>query len=57
LNIMVSGKMNIGDHVIIKNYSGLVTDISINATTLKAYDGRDIIIPNGFIDVIEVHVK
>lgn len=57
LNIMVSGKMNIGDHVIIKNYTGLVTDISINATTLKAYDGRDIIIPNGFIDVIEVHVK
>jgi small-conductance mechanosensitive channel len=57
LNIMVSGKMNIGDHVIIKNYAGLVTDISINATTLKAYDGRDIIIPNGFIDVIEVHVK
>lgn len=57
LNIMVSGKMNIGDHVIIKNYSGLVTDISINVTTLKAYDGRDIIIPNGFIDVIEVHVK
>jgi small-conductance mechanosensitive channel len=57
LNIMISGKMNIGDHVVIKNFSGVVTDISINSTSLKSYDGRDIIIPNGFIDVIEIHVK
>ncbi len=54
LNIMISGNMSIGDHVTIKEYKGVVTDISVNTTTLTSYDGKTIVIPNGYIDVIEI---
>lgn len=45
--ILLTEPFKIDDQIIFKNYEGTVEQIQTRATTLKTYDGRRIVIPNG----------
>ena len=46
LVIILTHTYRVGDTITVQGCSGVVTDISLATTTLKAEDGEDIIIPN-----------
>lgn len=54
LSIILTRLYKVGDTLEVLNCAGVVTDISLAATRLKAEDGEDIIIPNKQI-VGEIH--
>ena len=54
LSIILTRMFKVGDTIEVLNCAGVVTDISLATTRLKAEDGEDIIIPNKQI-VGEVH--
>lgn len=45
--ILLTEPFKINDQIIFKNYEGTVEDIQTRATTIRTYDGRRIVIPNG----------
>ncbi len=45
--ILVTRPFRVGDQIVFKEYEGTVEDIQTRATSLKTYDGRRVIIPNG----------
>ena len=45
--ILVTRPFRVGDQIRFKDYEGTVEDIQTRATSLKTYDGRRVIIPNG----------
>lgn len=44
--LLLSEPFRIGDQIISGNYEGTVEDIKVRATTIKTYDGRQVVIPN-----------
>lgn len=44
--LLISEPFRIGDQIISGNYEGTVEDIKIRATTIKTYDGTQVVIPN-----------
>lgn len=44
--LLLSEPFRIGDQIISGDYEGTVEDIKIRATTIKTYDGRQVVIPN-----------
>lgn len=44
--LLLSEPFRIGDQIVSGNYEGTVEDIKIRATTIKTYDGRQVVIPN-----------
>lgn len=54
LSIILTRMFKVGDTIEVLNCAGVVSDISLAATRLKAEDGEDIIIPNKQI-VGEIH--
>lgn len=54
LSIILTRMFKVGDTIEVLNCAGVVTDISLATTRLKAEDGEDIIIPNKQI-VGEIH--
>lgn len=47
----------IGDEIIVNSYEGIVERVETRATTIKTYDGQDVIIPNSDIYTNAVKVK
>jgi small-conductance mechanosensitive channel len=45
--ILVTRPFRVGDQIRFKDYEGTVEDIQTRATSLRTYDGRRVIIPNG----------
>ncbi len=46
LLLLISEPFRIGDQIIVDDFEGTVTNIEIRATTIKTYDGRQVVIPN-----------
>ena len=44
--LLLSEPFRIGDQIVSGQYEGTVEDIKIRATTIKTYDGRQVVIPN-----------
>ena len=44
--LLLSEPFRIGDQIVSSEYEGTVEDIKIRATTIKTYDGRQVVIPN-----------
>lgn len=44
--LLLSEPFRIGDQIVSGDYEGTVEDIKIRATTIKTYDGRQVVIPN-----------
>ena len=44
--LVISEPFRIGDQIVSGEYEGTVEDIKIRATTIKTYDGRQVVIPN-----------
>lgn len=44
--LLVQQPFDIGDAIEVAGYQGTVTDVDIRATTLKAWDGQQVIVPN-----------
>lgn len=44
--LLLSEPFRIGDQIISGNFEGTVEDIKIRATTIRTYDGRQVVIPN-----------
>jgi small conductance mechanosensitive channel len=44
--IVIQQPFEIGEAIEVSGYSGTVTDVDIRATTIKAWDGQKVIIPN-----------
>ncbi|MCH1783411.1 MULTISPECIES: mechanosensitive ion channel family protein [Psychrobacter] len=44
--LLISEPFRIGDQIVSGEYEGTVEDIKIRATTIKTYDGRQVVIPN-----------
>jgi small-conductance mechanosensitive channel len=45
--LLLTEPFKIGDQIVFNNFEGTVEDIQTRATTIKTYDGRRIVIPNG----------
>ncbi len=45
--ILLTEPFRIGDQIVVKGFEGTVEDIQTRATTMKTYDGRRVVIPNG----------
>lgn len=45
--ILLNQPFRIGDQIIVGSHEGTVEDVETRATTLKTYDGRRVVIPNG----------
>ncbi|MDX1933893.1 MAG: mechanosensitive ion channel family protein [Capsulimonadales bacterium] len=45
--ILLTEPFRIGDQIVANGFEGTVEDIHTRATTLKTYDGRRVVIPNG----------
>lgn len=45
--ILLNEPFRIGDQIIVGSHEGTVEDVETRATTLKTYDGRRVVIPNG----------
>ncbi len=50
--VLVENQYNVGDVVRLAGTSGLVEKVTLRATTLRDYEGRVHIVPNGVIDVV-----
>ena len=44
--LLLSEPFRIGDQIVSGDYEGTVEDIKVRATTIKTYDGRQVVIPN-----------
>ncbi len=44
--ILLQQPFDIGDAIQVSGYEGTVTDVDIRATTIKAWDGQQVIVPN-----------
>lgn len=44
--LLLSEPFRIGDQIVSGSYEGTVEDIKIRATTIRTYDGRQVVIPN-----------
>lgn len=44
--LLLSEPFRIGDQIISGDYEGTVEDIKVRATTIRTYDGRQVVIPN-----------
>lgn len=44
--LLIQQPFDIGDAIEVSDYAGTVTDIDIRATTMKAWDGQQVILPN-----------
>ncbi|WP_440454396.1 mechanosensitive ion channel family protein [Psychrobacter sp. ASPA161_9] len=44
--LLISEPFRIGDQIVSGDFEGTVEDIKIRATTIKTYDGRQVVIPN-----------
>ncbi len=44
--ILSRGRFVVGDQIGVKDVRGTVTDISLNSTTVRTFDGRQVLIPN-----------
>ena len=44
--LLISEPFRVGDQIVSGEYEGTVEDIKIRATTIKTYDGRQVVIPN-----------
>lgn len=44
--LLIQQPFGIGDDIEVSGYSGEVTDVDIRATTIKGWDGQEIIVPN-----------
>jgi small conductance mechanosensitive channel len=44
--LLVQQPLEIGDAIEVAGYQGTVTDIDIRATTIRAWDGQEVVIPN-----------
>jgi small-conductance mechanosensitive channel len=44
--LLLSEPFRIGDQIVSGDYEGTVEDIKIRATTIKTFDGRQVVIPN-----------
>lgn len=44
--LLLSEPFRIGDQIVSGEYEGTVEDIKIRATTIRTYDGRQVVIPN-----------
>lgn len=44
--LLVSEPFRIGDQIVSAEYEGTVEDIKVRATTIRTYDGRQVVIPN-----------
>lgn len=44
--LLLSEPFKIGDQIISGDYEGTVEDIKVRATTIRTYDGRQVVIPN-----------
>jgi len=44
--LLVQQPFDIGDAIEVAGYQGTVTDVDIRATTIKAWDGQQVIVPN-----------
>ena len=47
--LLISEPFRIGDQIVSGDYEGTVEDIKIRATTIKTYDGRQVVIPNSVL--------
>lgn len=45
--ILLTEPFRIGDQIVVKGFEGTVEEIQTRATTMKTYDGRRVVIPNG----------
>jgi small-conductance mechanosensitive channel len=45
--ILLTEPFRIGDQIVVKGFEGTMDDIQTRATTIKTYDGRRVVIPNG----------
>lgn len=45
--ILLTEPFQIGDQIVVKGFEGTVEEIQTRATTMKTYDGRRVVIPNG----------
>jgi small-conductance mechanosensitive channel len=55
--ILVTRPFRVGDQIRFKDYEGTVEDIQTRATSVKTYDGRRVIIPNGELYTSSVTVN
>ncbi len=55
--ILLTEPFKIGDQVAISDYEGTVEDIQIRATSLRTYDNRRVLIPNGEVFTNSVTVN
>ncbi len=55
--ILLTEPFRIGDQIVFGSYEGTVEDIQIRATSLRTYDNRRVVIPNGdlFTDSVTVN--
>ncbi len=44
--ILSRGRFVVGDQIGVKDVRGTVTDITLNSTTIRSFDGRQVLIPN-----------
>ena len=44
--LLIQQPFGIGDDIEVSGYSGKVTDVDIRATTIKGWDGQEIVVPN-----------
>ncbi|MGB3185294.1 MAG: mechanosensitive ion channel family protein [Ornithinimicrobium sp.] len=47
--ILSKGRFVVGDQIGVREVRGTVTDISLNSTTVRTFDGRQVLIPNQVI--------
>jgi small-conductance mechanosensitive channel len=47
----------VGDHVRIRDFEGIVDEITIRSTQLKTYDGERVVLPNGDVYVSAILVR
>ncbi len=55
--IMLYRPFHIGDQIKIKDFEGVVEDISVRATRMKTYDGERVVIPNSELYMNSVLVR
>lgn len=55
--LLLNEPFRIGDQIVVGDFEGTVEDIETRATTIRTYDGRRVVIPNGdlFVDSVMVN--
>lgn len=57
ISILFEGQYEVGDHITLGNYSGVVESLGIRTTVLKDFSGDIHIIPNGIITTVTNHSR